>query len=275
MSQRTLRLTSPPMRGDDVELFQEDCNRILKAWRVKHRLAEDGQMGPETARIGNAVCHGLAIARLARRGFTPDVRSLIRHAGTKHDGRTPAQRKVSRTKRRVYRSALRKRYSGGAVGSALSWAAKQVGTTESPAGSNRGPKVTPWLAAVGIPGGGAPWCGAFANQVRIRMGFGDDDRMRYCPYVEADAKAGRDGWRWVPASASPKKGWFVLYGVREAVHIGVVREDGVHGGLIRTIEGNTSAGASGSQDNGGGVFRRERPRGGGFPVRGYAVPPGL
>ena len=43
-----------------------------------------------------------------------------------------------------------------------------------------------------------------------------------------------------------------------AKHVGICSEASTNGKTVKSIEGNTSSGKSGSQDNGGGVFERER-----------------
>ncbi|MDR6861990.1 peptidoglycan-binding protein [Phycicoccus sp. 3266] len=114
---------------------------------------------------------------------------------------------------------------------------------------------------------GQPWCAAAVSDWLNRGGeleeF-DGQAMFYCPAIEALAK--RKG-RWF---ASPRVGDLVLYsfGASEAIHIGIVEK--VNATTIQTIEGNTSPDDSGSQNNGGGVYRRKRTRSWG--IRGYYRP---
>lgn len=46
----------------------------------------------------------------------------------------------------------------------------------------------------------------------------------------------------------------------EAMHVGLALGP-MRNGMIPTVEGNTSPGSGGSQNNGGGIYRRSRPRG--------------
>lgn len=91
--------------------------------------------------------------------------------------------------------------------------------------------------------------------------------------IEEDAKARRGPFRGWTTDARSKEIFrgdlVVLFGY--GVHVGVVRSTAWHWrklGLIRTEEGNTSAGTAGSQDNGGGSFPRFRRI---KDVRGFAL----
>lgn len=114
---------------------------------------------------------------------------------------------------------------------------------------------------------GQPWCAAAVTDWLNRGGeleeF-DGAAIFYCPSIEALAK--RKG-RWF---TSPRVGDLVLYsfGSNLAIHVGIVEK--VNATTIQTIEGNTSSGGSGSQNNGGGVYRRVRTRAWG--IRGYYRP---
>lgn len=121
-------------------------------------------------------------------------------------------------------------------------AKKDIGTVESPKGSNRGVRVEQMLRNTGI-GGGNPWCAAAV-----------------ATWGKETAKAG--GWSWpVPLSAScdvilfwarkngylhttPKAGdiFLVMAHENDATHTGIVTA--VENGLIRTIEGNSNSGGS-------------------------------
>lgn len=140
-----------------------------------------------------------------------------------------------------------------------------VGTIEHPAGSNRGPHISDWQKQfMGFDG--QPWCGAFAGSMLKAVGVPVTKRIVFTPYILADAKAGTNGFVKLVPFELARKGDLALFdfapGGDPVVHVGIVAEDfDVHGnGLLKTIEGNTSSGSTGSQDNGGGVFSRERPR---------------
>ncbi len=164
--------------------------------------------------------------------------------------------------------------TGKGVDAALKFAAAQIGTTESPAGSNDGPKIRTWwqLSGYGSP---VPWCGCFVNACIIAGGCenGKGWAIGFTPAIVAHAKAGTGGWSW---HADGKLGDLALFdsgpGGAIAVHVGIVeRQTGA--GQYQTVEGNTSSGPGGSQSNGGGVFRRQRSTSGSFHIIGFARPP--
>ena len=268
MSTRALKLTSPAMRGNDVERFQRDVNAELDRWGISYRLDVDGVYGPETRDVAKSVSYGLGLASpVMDHGATPAIRLKIRN------------RKLSKAElaryddRKDWRKRLGKRLEGPdeAIKDGLEWLSRQVGMTESPAGSNRGPKIDQWERACGVFA--APWCGCLANAFLEECGFAAQEWLRFCPWIEQRAKAGEGGWSW--HTSDPHPGDLVLYGSGVAEHVGVV-ENASGGRDTSTIEGNTSSGPGGSQSNGGGVFRRHRHTDGslsGFPIRGYARPP--
>ena len=139
------------------------------------------------------------------------------------------------------------------MSSILDIARGEVGTTEFPPGSNR---VRYW-AYLKPEWQGQPWCAAFVAWCWQRAGI---DLVRelgsgvfYVPTVEAWA---RKIGAWRTDCAEP--GDLVIYGIGDG-HIGIAWPDPATP-TYRAIEGNTSAGNSGSQDNGGGVFIRQRAR---------------
>jgi hypothetical protein len=138
----------------------------------------------------------------------------------------------------------------------LDIAREQVGISEDPPGSNR---VKYW-ADLKPEWQGQPWCGAFTAWCWQRAGV---DLVRelgngayYCPSIVAWA---RKIGAWTTDHAEP--GDLVLYsfGRAEAQHVGIAWPDPVTASY-RAIEGNTSPDSAGSQDNGGGVHVRYRPR---------------
>src|SRR5690606_13019432 len=144
-----------------------------------------------------------------------------------------------------------------------------VGTVEE--GVNRGPVVEQFQRAVGIPPGSA-WCAAFVGFV-----LGEAERQsgrRLVPAVRsgvATAYLGRESVRArdvLRGVARPPVGSLVIWrrGATWRGHVGfVLRDDNatVRGPAWylrcgRTIEGNTSSGAGGSQAGGDGVWERVR-----------------
>lgn len=189
------------------------------------------------------------VAKLARRRAYRDRRKAAV---------VKAQKTVEQAKRKV------KKYEPTPAAVALKWAESKVGITESPAGSNRGPEISKWQReTAGIDS--APWCGAFVGYALKQAKVAITGRIVFTPYILEDARAGRNGFEKLVPWGQGKKGDLVLMdfapGGAPVMHVGMLRADQVPGsGWAYTVEGNTSAGASGSQDNGGGVFRRERAR---------------
>jgi hypothetical protein len=157
---------------------------------------------------------------------------------------------------------------GGPQGHAVAWALRQVGTVEKPAGSNRGPKISDWENRMaGYTG--YPWCGAFAG-CAIELGGGGNvtPRIVYTPNIYEDAVAGRNGllrvvWRNGQGFLGEKvahTGALVLFhfGSGGIKHVAILRNPWKGVGDLKTVEGNTSFGPGGSQDNGGCVARRDR-----------------
>jgi hypothetical protein len=153
-------------------------------------------------------------------------------------------------------------------GTAVNWAKAQVGITENPPGSNRGGKITDWQKALGAWLVGTPWCGSFVAAGLRRAGVkGVNYRLASVAYIEDDARRGAAPFHsWTTNGSGARPGdLVVLFG--RGIHVEMVEK--VHSNHVDTIGGNTSpASGSGSQANGGGVFRRKRPR---SQVRGYAL----
>jgi hypothetical protein len=267
LSDRTLALTSPHMTGKDVTGLQRDLNTRLDAWNVPLVVDIDGDYGPDTRDTAASVLYGLGVSPGAEDGVSPTDRLKIRYGYP----RLNAAEKKRHAERDDWRHRLALRYGGGAVKIALQYAVDHIGVTEHPAGSNRGPDVDAWERACGVIA--APWCGCFANACLVAAGFPNQFWLRYCPAIEAKAKAGEGGWEW--HTSDPNEGDLVLYGSSIAQHVGIVEK--ISGGRdTSTLEGNTSNGPGGDQSNGGIVARRHRHTDGslgGFPIRGYARPP--
>jgi hypothetical protein len=142
---------------------------------------------------------------------------------------------------------------------AVAYAKRHAGRVmEQPAGSNRGGLITVWQRSFGDWLVGQPWCGVFAGICMQAGGAkGVTSRVAAVAFIEDDARATRGpyaGWSGDPRHARPGD-LVVLFG--RGVHVEIVT--GHTGGALTTVGGNTSAGATGSQSNGGGCFRRVRP----------------
>ncbi|MBE6468957.1 MAG: CHAP domain-containing protein [Coriobacteriaceae bacterium] len=128
---------------------------------------------------------------------------------------------------------------------------------------NTGTKYGNWYAELtGVPAFGAngvPYCAMFVSYILAQVG------VVAAGYPTASVSAGIRGARAAGALLSNKRDarpgdlvnfdWDAANG-NGADHVGIVERN--CGGYLQTIEGNTSSGSSGSQGNGGGVYRRTR-----------------
>lgn len=144
-------------------------------------------------------------------------------------------------------------------------AAAELGYTETPN------NITKFWAARYPAWQGQPWCGCFVDWVLAKHGVEDYPIGRngifYTPAIVSSAKA-KGAWRDDSTLSNAQPGDLVLFdfnGSDNAKHVGFI-EKVLPGGLVQTIEGNTSSGTAGSQNDGGGVYRRVR---GTATVMGY------
>lgn len=139
----------------------------------------------------------------------------------------------------------------------LKHAATFIGETEQPPGSNQGPNISRWqIMFLGFDG--VPWCGTFCGAMLRWAGVaGVNSRIASVALIEDDARAGRTPFAsWSGSAKGATPGDLAVIGGR-GVHVELIET--VHAdGSVTTIGGNTSPGQSGSQANGGGVWRRER-----------------
>jgi CHAP domain len=142
--------------------------------------------------------------------------------------------------------------SGSAREQALDAAARQVGYAEGPNNDN---KFGAWYGC-----NYQPWCAMFCTWCFETTGgspsFAKGSYYAYVPYIVSDARAGRRG---LSVTSAPIPGDLCCYdwswdGTFD--HVGMF-SDG-NASSWEAIEGNTSPSNSGSQSNGGGVYRRSR-----------------
>lgn len=144
----------------------------------------------------------------------------------------------------------------------LNIARSQIGYDE---GDNNDNKFGRWYGMNHVS-----WCDQFVSWVGDTAGAGEIiGRAAYTPSHAAWFQA-RGRW-----GHTPRRGAIAFFDFPDSVHriqhVGIV--ESVRGDRVVTIEGNTSSGRSGSQSNGGGVYRRVRARslivGYGYPQYGH------
>jgi hypothetical protein len=117
------------------------------------------------------------------------------------------------------------------VAQVLKVARDQLGTGESPPGSNM-TRYGVWYGMNRVP-----WCAIFQSWILDQAGY-TGYRYAYCPFVVRDARAGKNGLSWVN---DPRAGDQILYdwnGDGVADHIGIIEAIAPNGKFV-TIEGNT------------------------------------
>lgn len=135
---------------------------------------------------------------------------------------------------------------------AVAWS--ELGNSESPAGSNR----TKYGAAYGMDG--QPWCVMFLWWVFQEAGAGDafygGRKTASCTQLK-NYYLSQGNWI-IDGNYQPGDIAIMTFSSsREIQHCGLIVEK-LNSGKYKTIEGNTSSGIIGSQDNGGCVALRTR-----------------
>lgn len=134
-------------------------------------------------------------------------------------------------------------------------AMQEVGTTETPPGSNRGARIETYMASVGLSDG-YPWCAGFVrwalDVVERKHAVRSAGATDYITDRSVEATNVLRGAETVPAGALAI--W--RRGDTWKGHIGIVRDWTRDCG--RTVEGNTSPGQAGPQRDGDGVWPRNR-----------------
>jgi len=122
---------------------------------------------------------------------------------------------------------------------ALAEAAKYIGMSEQPPGSNK-VMFSEWYGMNG------PWCLMFVTYCFVKAGsksFIKGSKYAYCPYLLTDARASRNGLRVIPKTDA-RTGDIVLFDWNRdgtADHVGIVaKPPAKKKATFTTIEGNTS-----------------------------------
>lgn len=137
----------------------------------------------------------------------------------------------------------------------LDKAASKLGTGETPAGSN----CQPFSKSLGRPC--EAWCADFVVSVGREAGVKIGNESAYTPSLYNSFVAAGKAVTGLDKNLQPGDIVFFdfvsPFNTRGIQHVGIFTSY-AEAGYINTIEGNTSAGDSGSQDNGDGVYRRKR-----------------
>jgi hypothetical protein len=117
---------------------------------------------------------------------------------------------------------------------ALTIAAGELGQAEIPPGSNEGPAIARYRAAVEGSYGGAPWCAYFVSWAAAQAGFPLGEEGQGYGAVEQIHDWGARTGRLLPGGTVPQPGDIILYGGRHVGFVEAVNPDG----SLTTIEGN-------------------------------------
>jgi hypothetical protein len=282
---RELIVQDPPQAGRDVANFQRAIQDRLKARGLTDDVPVPTHGKFTHATWVAAVEAGYFTGLLSTTYLATDKRRGLSTEGAQTIIRNPDRRSEEQLQRanerkgqldrgpRYYDDLAKQSGVGNGKGpqAALKFAAAQLGVTERPPGANWGGKVEQWIRLAGYTSP-VPWCGCFANAACMAGGIPSGAGwIGYTPAIIAHARNGTGGWSW---HSTPREGDLVLFdtpGGDPAVHVGMV-EKPMSSTHVDTIEGNTSSG-SGSQSDGGGVFRRERVSSSAFRIVGFARPP--
>jgi murein DD-endopeptidase MepM/ murein hydrolase activator NlpD len=112
MSDRTFKIDSPAMKGDDILAWQREVPRLFGRMDIICHLLADGVYGVSTRAATASLCHASGLLALYEMddGVTPQLRSKLRNRPGGYS-RTERQRFASSACRN-YRRDLRKRADG-------------------------------------------------------------------------------------------------------------------------------------------------------------------
>lgn len=232
---RVLTITSPMMRGADVRIAQQTLQK------AGYWVGEiDGVFGEITGRAAEQAKYDL--------GYK--LKNVLPTYGNQLHAFLTGRKPTLLMRRRAKARKNKKNMGREAARIAQSF----VGVKENPPYSNK-VLFSDWYGMIG------PWCAMFVTYCFVKAGskaFERGRRWAYCPFMLNDARAGR-GLTVIPANKATQ-GDIVLFSWRQngvADHVGIVLTPVDKNGNFQSCEGNT-AGAGGSQDNGGSVLVRPR-----------------
>lgn len=147
----------------------------------------------------------------------------------------------------------------GTVQHELSVAEREVGYVEGGGSDGRSGNITKFWAELDPGLQGQPWCACFVRWVCKHAGTPmlPISNPYFCPTIVTYA---RQHGLWKSKGSPGDFALFDFTGQGVAEHIGIVRKRKLFGRSYLTVEGNTSSSDYGSQNNGGGVYNRERSK---------------
>ena len=232
---RTLTLTSPMMRGEDVRRAQE----ILRNKGFFVGMI-DGVFGELTGRACSDAKYQLGYAmKNVQPSYGPALEAFL----TGKSKPSPAMR---------LRASQRNKKKPLGV-AAIRVAREYVGVKENPPGLNR-VMFSEWYGIIG------PWCAMFVTYCFVKAGSGAFERgarWAYCPYMLQDARQNKNGLTIVNRQ-DVVAGDVALFSWKQngvADHVGIVLTTPKANGSFTCIEGNTAVGAD---SDGGAVMIRDR-----------------
>lgn len=239
---RTLRLTSPEMRGEDIRDLQKVLNERLEHYKSHGRVSENGIYDRGTA---HAVAIVAVFLGLRHYDGIPAVTRLIEHPHLRNPEEIHTEHERAKARLEADHVATKKDGTGEAIQGLprIPLIAEHfVGTHEDPPNSNWGvPYPAGWEKAFGFDSG-VSWCGCFSGSMVNLAGGHVDSRVAFCPYIEADARSKTNGFDlWVPDHQDAGIGWLALFnwsGGSEPEHVEIVKEI-TPSGLV-CVGGNTS-----------------------------------
>lgn len=148
--------------------------------------------------------------------------------------------------RAQHQAELRRRQDPAAI--AVKWGLQYEGFVEN---DNRAPWLDPWAREIGDWMVGQPWCGLLVWKMAQAAGVTLSKETVSTVAIKRMAESGTGGFKaWHGPNVEPRIGFVAIYGTGGPQHTGMYIGNG------KVLEGNTSPGRTGSQNNGGGVYVR-------------------
>ena len=167
---RILRLTSPPMSGDDVKAVQTELNRSKE---IPTGVLVDGEYGPATGSAVQAWKYRMGAPREdVNSGMGIDAqRVMFRKAGVKLPAAWAARR-LARLRLGFKPGWGMAKIVDGVGVRALGYGEQFVGLTEDPAGSNKIPRLVSEGRRLNVPSAamGFPFCAYFFFLCSLAVG---------------------------------------------------------------------------------------------------------